>query len=103
MKIKECSVIDNKVIDEMITECKQRLMRDNITFNEDVTITVKLSTLKHIKSHLKPLEPIVRDAWNCGEEIVQHEIHLDEFCHHNCDHINPKYITVDQYINQTEI
>jgi hypothetical protein len=66
MKINEASVIDNKVIDEMITECKQRLMRDNITFNEDVTITVKLSTLKHIKQQLKPLDPIVRDAYQQG-------------------------------------
>lgn len=66
MKINECSVIDNKVIDDMIAECKQILMRDNITFNEDVTITVKLSVLKHIKSQLKPLEPIVRDAYLDG-------------------------------------
>lgn len=66
MKINEASVIDNKVIDDMIAECKQILMRDNITFNEDVTITVKLSVLKHIKSQLKPLEPIVSDAYTDG-------------------------------------
>lgn len=87
MKINECSVIDNKVIDELIAECKQILMRDNITFNEDVTITVKLSVLKHIKSQLKPLEPIVRDAFNQGTMI--HEPFV--LCN------------TDQYINETEI
>lgn len=88
MKINEASVIDNKVIDYAI--------RTLIADGNHVLA-------QELKSQLKPLEPIVRDAWNCGEEIVQHEIHLDEFCHHNCDHINPKYVTVDQYINQTEI
>ena len=85
MKINEASVIDNKVIDELIAECKQILMRDNITFNEDVTITVKLSTLTYIKSQLKPFEPIVRDVVN--------------FTYFN----NDLWEGVDQYINETEI
>lgn len=47
MKINECAVIDNKVIDELITECLHPEVYE---------------VLVHIKYQLKPLEPIVRDA-----------------------------------------
>ena len=48
MKINECSVIDNKVIDELMSEC----MHSGI-----------YEVLEYIKSQSKPLEPIVRDAY----------------------------------------
>ena len=51
MKINEASVIDNKVIDEMIAECLHPEVYE---------------ALLHIKSQLKPLEPIVRDAYQQG-------------------------------------
>lgn len=66
MKINECAVIDNKVIDELIAECENK--SDNIFITESLSIFMEgqLSILKHIKSHLKPLEPIVRDAYTDG-------------------------------------
>jgi hypothetical protein len=48
MKIKECSVIDNKVIDELMAECMHPAIYE---------------VLEYIKSHSKPLEPIVRDVY----------------------------------------
>lgn len=47
MKINECSVIDNKVIDELIAECLYPEVYE---------------ALLYIKQHLTPLEPIVRYA-----------------------------------------
>lgn len=64
MKINECSVIDNKVIDDMIEEYEKQM--DNIFCTEEAELYYKLVVLKHIKSHLKPLEPIVRDAYQQG-------------------------------------
>ena len=51
MKINECSVINNKVIDELMAEC----MHSGI-----------YEVLEYIKSHSKPLEPIVRHAYLDG-------------------------------------
>ena len=66
MKINECAVIDNKVIDELIAECENK--SDNIFITESLSIFMEgqLNILKHIKSHFKPLEPIVRDAYQQG-------------------------------------
>jgi hypothetical protein len=49
MKINEASVINNKVIDELMAEC----MHSGI-----------YEVLEYIKSQSKPLEPIVRDVVN---------------------------------------
>lgn len=71
MKINECSVIDNKVIDDMIAECLHPELYES---------------LLHIKQQLKPLEPIVRDAYLDG-------MYTDgdwEYCS-------------NKYINKTEI
>ena len=105
MKINECAVIDIELLKGQVSVLRKNceIFKD---FNDLHAVASRMKAIDTIESIIessKPLEPIVRDAWNCGEEIVQHEIHLDEFCHHNCDHINPKYVTVDQYINQTEI
>jgi hypothetical protein len=70
MKIKECSVIDNKVIDELMAECMHPAIYE---------------VLEYIKSHSKPLEPIVRDAV--------------DFAYYNSD----LWEGFDQYINETEI
>lgn len=51
MKINECAVIDNKVIDDMIAEC----------LHPEVYEALLL-----IKSQLKPLEPIIEDAYTDG-------------------------------------
>jgi hypothetical protein len=51
MKINEASVIDNKVIDELIAECLHPEVYE---------------ALLHIKLQLKPLEPIVWDALSLG-------------------------------------
>lgn len=71
MKINEASVIDNKVIDELIAECLHPEVYE---------------ALLHIKSHLKPLESIVRDAY--FEEDCLNELTPADF---------------NDYINQTEI
>jgi hypothetical protein len=55
MKINECAVIDNKVIDELIAEC----------LHPEV-----YKALLHIKQHLTPLEPIVRDAYFFIEDYL---------------------------------
>ena len=49
MKINECGVIDNKVIDELMAECMHAGIYE---------------VLEYIKSQSKPLEPIVRDVVN---------------------------------------
>lgn len=103
MKINECAVVDKEALQLTIKILELSKLSDMQTKIDTNNVNIVIKTLEEIIKNSKPLEPIVRDAWNCGEEIVQHEIHLDEFCHHNCDHINPKYVTVDQYINQTEI
>ena len=69
MKINECAVIDNKVIDELIAEC----------LHPEV-----YKALLHIKQHLTPLEPIVRDAYRMGS-------------------IDIRGLFTNKYINQTEI
>ena len=51
MKINEASVIDNKVINELMAEC----MHPGI-----------YEVLEYIKSQSKPLEPIARDAYCMG-------------------------------------
>ena len=56
MKIKEASVINNKVIDELMAEC----MHSGI-----------YEVLEYIKSQSKPLEPIVRDAYLDGMDLYQ--------------------------------
>ena len=69
MKINEASVIDNKVIDEMISIYNVYLAKaieyecSLVIIN---SIRVKLDVMDHFKSHLKPLEPIVRDAYTDG-------------------------------------
>ncbi len=65
MKINEASVIDNKVIDEMIAECEDSI-NGILTNGRICDARSRLSVLEHIKSHLKPLEPIVRDAYQQG-------------------------------------
>ena len=70
MKINEASVIDNKVIDEMIAECLHPEVYE---------------ALLHIKSHLKPLEPIIQDSFNYGYCSA---ITLNDY---------------NEYINETEI
>ena len=49
MKINECSVIDNKVIDELMAECMHSALYE---------------VLEYIKSQSKPLEPIIQDAFD---------------------------------------
>lgn len=86
MKIKEAIVIDNKVIDELIAECENKI--DNIFITNSLALFTEgqLSILKHIKSQLNPLEPIVRDAY------------LDGMCTDG----DWEYCS-KKYINQTEI
>ena len=94
MKINECAVIDNKVIDELIAECENK--SDNIFITESLSIFMEgqLNILKHIKSQLIPLEPIVRDAYNSGVDNTSYDSFED------CYDIR---ITAEEYINQTEI
>ena len=84
MKINEASVIDNKVIDELIAECENK--SDNIFITESLSIFMEgqLSILKHIKSQIKPLEPIVRDAYCMGR-------------------VDIRGLFTNKYINETEI
>jgi len=86
MKINEASVIDNKVIDELISIYNVYLAKaieDECSLVIINSIRVKLDVMDHIKSHLKPLEPIVRDALSWA---------------------NMPYAEIDdQYINETEI
>ena len=84
MKINEASVIDNKVIDELIAEIKNK--SDHIFITESLSIFIEgqLSMLQHIKSHLKPLEPILRDAYRMGR-------------------IDIRGIFANKYINENEI
>ena len=83
MKINEASVIDNKVIDDMIEEYEKQM--DNIFCTEEAELYYKLSVLKHIKSQLKPLEPIIQDSFNYGYCSA---ITLNDY---------------NEYINETEI
>ena len=58
MKINEASVIDNKVIDEMIAELEQ----SGDMFNQLSLKSIhRLELLKQLKQHLKPLEVIIMD------------------------------------------
>ena len=82
MKINEASVIDNKVIDELIEEYEKQM--DNIFCTEEAELYHKLVVLKHIKSHSKPLEPIARDAYCMGR-------------------IDIRGLFTNKYINETEI
>jgi hypothetical protein len=61
MKIKEASVIDNKVIDELMAECMHSAIYE---------------VLEYIKSQLKPLEPIVRDAMS---RIITSKSEIDQY------------------------
>ena len=69
MKINECSVIDNKVIDDMIAEC----------LHPEVYEALLL-----IKQQLKPLYPIIEDAYLMGR-------------------IDIRGLFTNKYINETEI
>ena len=69
MKIKECSVIDNKVIDRLISTYNvylENAIQDECSLVIINSIRVKLDVMEYFKSHLKPLEPIVRDAYLDG-------------------------------------
>ena len=88
MKINEASVIDNKVIDDIINIYKVYLetaIEDECGLVIINSIMAKLDVMEYIKQQLKPLEPIVRDVVN--------------FTYFN----NDLWEGVDQYINQTEI
>ena len=93
MKINEASVIDNKVIDDMITEYENKI--DNIFITDSLTLFMEgqLSILKHIKQHLTPLEPIVRNFHNYGQFAKMELLATGKINIHS----------VDQYIKQTEI
>lgn len=93
MKINEAIVIDNKVIDELMAECENKI--DNIFITDSLALFMEgqLSILKHIKTHLKPLEPIVRDFHTYGQFA---KMELLATCKINIH-------SVDQYINETEI
>ena len=89
MKINEASVIDNKVIDELISIYNVYLAKaieDECSLVIINSIRVKLDVMDHFKSHLKPLEPIVRDAY--FEEDCLNELTPADF---------------NDYINETEI
>ena len=61
MKINEAIVIDNKVIDELMTECMHSAVYE---------------VLECIKQHSKPLEPIVRDAIS---KIITSKSEIDKY------------------------
>lgn len=87
MKINEASVIDNKVIDELISIYNVYLAKaieDECSLVIINSIRVKLDVMDHFKSHLKPLEPIVRDAYRIGS-------------------IDIRGLFTNKYINETEI
>ena len=93
MKINEASVIDNKVIDDMIAEYENKI--DNIFITDSLTLFMEgqLSILKHIKQQIKPLEPIVRNFHNYGQFAKMELLSTGKINIHS----------VDQYIKQTEI
>ena len=69
MKINECSVIDNKVIDRMISIYNvylENAIQDECSLEIINSIRVKLYVMEYIKSHLKPLAPIIEDAYTDG-------------------------------------
>ena len=79
MKINEASVIDNKVIDRMISIYNvylENAIQDECSLVIINSIRVKLDVMEYFKSHLKPLEPIVRDAMN---EIVTSKNEIDQY------------------------
>ncbi len=78
MKINECSVIDNKVIDYAI--------RTLIADGNHVLA-------QELKSHLKSLEPIVRDFHTYGQFAKMELLATGKINIHS----------VDLYINETEI
>ncbi len=87
MKINEASVIDNKVIDRMISIYNvylENAIEDECSLVIINSIRVKLDVMEYFKSHLKPLEPIVRDAYRIGS-------------------IDIRGLFTNKYINQTEI
>ena len=82
MKINEASVIDNKVIDDIIDILFEQVANENNNITRK-SIQSNLAILYGIKNTLKPLEPIVRDALSWA---------------------NMPYAEIDdQYINETEI
>ena len=92
MKIKEASVIDNKVIDEMIDILFEQVANENNNITRK-SIQSNLAILYGIKNTLKPLEPIVRDFHSYGQFAKMELLATGKINIHS----------VDQYINETEI
>jgi hypothetical protein len=92
MKINEASVIDNKVIDDIIDILFEQVANENNNITRK-SIQSNLAILYGIKNTLKPLEPIVRNFHNYGQFAKMELLATGKINIHS----------VDQYIKQTEI
>ena len=68
MKINECAVIDNKVIDVRLRILLEqiKLAKRNGGVKDLNELSEKVNDIIDIVNNLKPLEPIVRDAYQQG-------------------------------------
>jgi hypothetical protein len=92
MKINEASVIDSKVIDDIIDILFEQVANENNNITRK-SIQSNLAILYGIKNTLKPLEPIVRNFHNYGQFAKMELLATGKINIHS----------VDQYIKQTEI
>ena len=68
MKINECAVVDNKVIDVRLRILLEqiKLAKRNGGVKDLNELSEKVNDIIDIVNNLKPLEPIVRDAYQQG-------------------------------------
>ncbi len=94
MKINECAVIDKEALQLTIKMLELSKLSDMQTKIDTNNVNIVIKTLEEIIKNSKPLEPIVRDAYNSGVDNTSYDSFED------CYDIR---ITAEEYINQTEI
>jgi hypothetical protein len=94
--IKDYSIIETEWIDKEILRLNQPIAHYDGIYVSD-SQNAKIDLLEEIKSKLKPLTPIVENAFRQGERFARHDIREIE--------TGEKNLTLDlpEYINNTII